>query len=100
MGADWKNGLLLPCKMSHIHDYHRHSSPAGEQADVSSLYEAVSAKLPAASRLLIEKGKSIYSVVSGLHVYTYYGSLLYSKVCVIRCMKHKKWSLTHLNVCL
>ena len=68
MGADWKDGLLLPCKMYHIHDYHCHSSPAGVQADISSLYEAVSAKLPAASRLLIEKGESIYSVVSGLHV--------------------------------
>ena len=68
MGADWKDGLLLPCKMYQIHDYHHLSSPAGVQADVSSLYEAVSAKLPAASRLLIEKGESIYSVVSGLHV--------------------------------
>ena len=54
--------------MYYIRSYHRHSSSAGEQADVSSLYEALSAQLPAASRLLIEKGQSIYSVVSGLHV--------------------------------
>ena len=52
----------------HLHDYHYYSSSAGVQADVSSLYAAVSAKLPAASRLLIEKGVSIYSVVSGLCV--------------------------------
>ena len=55
----------------HIHDYHHCGSSAGEQANVSSLYEAVYAQLPAASRLLIEKGESIYSVVSGLHVYPY-----------------------------
>ena len=48
--------------------YHCYSSSAGKQADVSYLYKAVSAKLPAASSLLIEKGESIYSVVSGLRV--------------------------------
>ena len=68
MSADWKDGLLLPCKMYHIHDYHRHSSSAGTQVDVSSFNQAVSAKLPAASRLLIEKGESIYSMFSGLHM--------------------------------
>ena len=46
--------------MYYIQSYHCYSSSAGEQADVSSLYEAVSAKLPAASRLLIEKGEAIY----------------------------------------
>ena len=54
--------------MYHIHNYHHHSSPAGVQANVSSLFETVSAKLPAASRLLIEKGESIHSVVSGMCV--------------------------------
>ena len=54
--------------MYYIQSYHCYSSSAGAQADVSSLYYSVSAKLPAASRLLIEKGESIYSVVSGLHV--------------------------------
>ena len=63
-----KDGLLLPCKMYYIRTYHCYSSSAGEQTDVSSLYRAVSAKLPSASRLLIEKGESIYSVVSGMHV--------------------------------
>ena len=63
-----KDGLLLPCEMYYIQSYHCYSSSAGAQADVSSLYEAVSAKLPATSRLIIEKGKFIYSVVSELHV--------------------------------
>ena len=66
------NYCYIPCKVYPIHNYHCYSSPAGVQADVSSLYEAVSAKLPAVSRLLIEKGKSIYSVVSGLRVYIYF----------------------------
>ena len=89
--ADWKDGLLLPCKMHHIHDYHHYCSSAGAQAIVSSLYKTVSAKLPAASRLLIEKGKSIYSVVSCMSFLK-----LYSKVCVTCCMKYKKCcSLTH-----
>ena len=68
MGADLEDGLLLPCKMYHIHDYHCDSSSAGEQANMYSLHGAVFAKLPTASRLLIEKGESIYSVVSGLCV--------------------------------
>ena len=82
MCADWKDGLLLPCKMYPIHDYHHHSFPAGEQADVSSLNEAVSAKLPAASRLFIEKGESIYSAVSGLCV------LLKVPCCIPRFVSH------------
>ena len=84
--------------MYHIHDYHHHSFPAGVQADVSSLYEAVSTKLPAASRLLIEKGESIYSAFSGL--------CILSKVpcCIPRFVSHVVWSTrsghSHiLNVC-
>ena len=68
MGADWKDGLLLLCKMYHIYDYHRYCSSVGAQAGASSLHEAVSANHPATSRLLIKKGESIYSVVSGMCV--------------------------------
>ena len=55
---------VLVTRLYHIHGYYRNSSSAGAQADVSSLYQAVSDMLPAASRVLIENGKSIYSVVS------------------------------------
>ena len=64
MSADWNAGLMLPCKMYPIHDYHLYLSSAGAQADVRSLYYISHHRDVSLAKLLLEKGESKYSTDS------------------------------------